>query len=412
VYIDLVGLAEAEATQRLLAGVRQVERPGRPQAAPVFPGVAAPARPDTLAVPPPFPGPGPWISNLAPRNPHFTGRDQLLEGLRELLGGGAAALVVVHGLGGVGKTQLALEYAHRHAEGYELVWWVPSETRLLATSGLAELALRLGLPARAEQAEQAAQALAELARRERWLLVFDNAEDPGDLEGLWPSGSGQVLVTSRNPQWGKLATPIKVGVLPHGEAVSFLLRRTNDPDEKVAGALAAELDKLPLALEQAAAYMDQTGLTLTGYRDLYRRHRDELLGKGSPAAHNATVDATFRLAFERVAKAMPAAAQLLKLCAFLAPEPIPPELLTADPWTVPPPLRKAARDEVVRNETVGVLIRYSLVERDQAGISLHRLVQAVVRHTLTPHERSQRRPLRLAEVSAPAAARAGGGGLE
>jgi hypothetical protein len=259
-HVDLVGLAEAEATERLLAFVRQW-RPGRPEAPPAFLGVHAPVG---LGVQPPFPGPGPSISNLAPRNPQFSGRADLLDELgARLIGEGAA--VAVHGPGGVGKSELALEYAHRHAAGYDLVWWVDSATRLQATSGLAELALRMGLGARAGQPEQAAAALTELARRDHWLLVFDSAEEPADLLGLWPSGEGQVVLTSRNAGWAGHATKVHVDVLGEDDAAAFLLQRTGRGDHRSASVLAAELGGLPLALELAAAHLEQSELPLAKY---------------------------------------------------------------------------------------------------------------------------------------------------
>jgi len=176
------------------------------------------------------------------------------------------------------------------------VWWVTAESPLLAAAGLAALGSRLGLPPTVEQAEQVAEVLAELGRREGWLLVFDNAEQPGDLEGLLPTGGrGQVLVTSRNPVWGRLATPLRVDVLAAEEAERFLLRRSRDTDQAAAAALAEELGGLPLALEQAAAYCEQTSLGLAGYLDRYRRAHARLLDKGALEDYPDTVATTWRL---------------------------------------------------------------------------------------------------------------------
>jgi transcriptional regulator with XRE-family HTH domain len=379
VYVDLVGLAEAEATEQLLAAVRQEPRPGRPHTAPVFPGAAAPGG---LGVQPPFPGPGPSISNLASRNPHFTGRTELLERLEAELAGGVAAVVAAHGLGGVGKTQLALEYAHRHAGDYQLIWWVPAETRLLATASLAELARRLGLPARTGQAEQAAAALAALAGQGGWLLVFDNADAPTELEGLWPAGGGgRVLVTSRNPGWGGLAARMEVDVLAAQEAVAFLLARTRSGDRRAAEALASELGGLPLALEQASAYLEATGISLADYLDRYRRYHAELLARGQPTWYSGTVATTWQLNLEQLANKQ-AAGDLLRLCAFLGPEPIPPSLLTADPMLFPPELAAAVGDELALDEVIAAVYRFSLLGRDHDGLRLHRLVSEVVRARL------------------------------
>ncbi len=138
----------------------------------------------------------------------------------------------LHGLGGVGKTQLALEYAYRHQTDYDLIWWVTAEPPAAIPGQLVALARRLGLPEQAEQAETIGALWDALRQRDRWLLVFDNAEDPRDLRPWWPPDSGRVLVTSRHPIWAGPATALAVDVLPHTEAVAFLRRRLgrDDPD--------------------------------------------------------------------------------------------------------------------------------------------------------------------------------------
>jgi tetratricopeptide (TPR) repeat protein len=401
VYIDLVDLDEPTARGRLLEAVQQRQRPGRPQTAPAFPGLIAAAV--GLRPAPGFPGAGPAVSNLAPRNPNFTGRAEVLDTLAQRLAAGTTAVVAAHGLGGVGKSQLALEYAYRHTADYDLVWWVAAETPLVAAAGLAALAPRLGLSSQLEQAEQVAAVLAELARGDRWLLVFDNAEQPQDLQGLVPrGGAGHVLVTSRNPAWGRVAAPLRVDVLEPPEATALLLRRTGDTDRAAAAALAGELDGLPLALEQAAAYCEQTSLPLAGYLARYRRDHARLLATGAPEDYPATVATTWRLNLERTAQASPTAVPLLRVCAFLAPEAIPPELLSADPDVLPTELA-AATDEFALDAAVGALYHYSLLARDQDGLRLHRLVQAIVRDDLADQQpRWAAMALRLVAAGFPA----------
>jgi tetratricopeptide (TPR) repeat protein len=333
------------------------------------------------------------VSNLPPRNSRFTGRDELLALIAQSLIGDQAAAprpglprgVALYGLRGVGKTQLALEYAHRHAADYDVIWWIPAELPVTIPGVLVELGGHLGLdlPERAEQEQVASEVLAELANRDRWLLLFDNASHPQDVAAHLPStGQGHVLITSRITTWGGVASRVKVAVLDQGEAVSFLLRRTESDGDANAGQLAEELGFLPLALEQAAAYMEQAGLGLGEYLALFRRRRQSLLGKGEPLAYGSTVPATFRLAFERITEQSPAAMQLLSLCAFLAPEVIPHWLVTARPGLLPPELAEAASDEAVYTDTVGALHGFSLVERDEHGLRVHRLVQAVARGDL------------------------------
>jgi hypothetical protein len=201
---------------------------------------------------------GPLVSNLPARNPNFTGRVDLLDQLHQRLHPGQPAAVVqaqaqtLHGLGGIGKTELALEYAHRHAGDYDLVWWRAAQPPAAIPGQLAALARRLGLPEQAEQAETVHALWDVLRQRDRWLLIFDNAEHPNDLRPWWPPGSGRVLVTSRNPTWAGLATAVPLDVLPRAEAVTFLQHRLGH-DDPAFDRLAAALGDLPLALEQAAA---------------------------------------------------------------------------------------------------------------------------------------------------------------
>jgi hypothetical protein len=260
IHISLAGLEPEQAAARLLDGVR----PGsaEPTAAPAFPGHAGPG----AGGGPRYPGHHPEIANLPARNAAFAGRDDLLGELRGRLHQEGTAVAVVpaqalYGLGGVGKTQLALEYAHRYQADYDLVWWIVAEAPGAIPAGLAALAPHLGLvddPTQVADQEQLAAAVLEtLRRRTRWLLVFDNVPNRQDLVPYLPQGDGQVLITSRHPVWGGTARPVKVDTFSRAESTAFLAQRTGTDDAITADALAEELGDLPLALEQAAAYMEQ-----------------------------------------------------------------------------------------------------------------------------------------------------------
>jgi tetratricopeptide (TPR) repeat protein len=382
IYINLIGLDEEAARNALISGIEQ--RRSKPSSAPRFPGTARPKEA------PRFPGSLPPIWNVPhQRNPNFTGREQLLENLRASLTSGQATALTqaaLHGLGGIGKTQLALEYAYRHAPDYDLVWWVRSEAPAALAGDYAALAGPLDLPEKGAQEQEIAVAAVRqhLGQRGKWLLVFDNAGEPKDLHNYIPhGGGGHILITSRYAAWRGTAQPLEVQVWPRGEAVAFLLKRTGQEDEAAAGALSQELGELPLALEQAAAYMEACNQPISGYLQLFRQRHQELLRQGrSSQDYPDTVATTWELSFNKAKEESPAAADLLNLCAFLAPDDIPRELLAQGVEHLPPRLAQAVKDPLSLNAALSALRRYSLMEVGEDALAVHRLVQAVVRDRL------------------------------
>jgi tetratricopeptide (TPR) repeat protein len=380
IYVDLVGLDERTAAAQLLGGIEQGR--AKPAGRRPFPG-----QPQQKTTRLRFPGRRPEIFNAPARNPNFTGRGDLLKALRRTLRARRAGAVVqasaAYGLGGVGKTQLAVEYAHRFAADYDLVWWIPAEQPVTIPGHLAGLARRLGLPDMADQGEQLVLLFEELGRRGRWLLVFDNATTPHHLAPYRPpAGGGHLLVTSRNPAWVAMATPLPVEVLPRDEAAAFLRVRAGRPGDPYAEALAAALGDLPLALEQAGAYVEQTHGTLGGYLELFTQRDGELLGIGRPIDYQHTVATTWTMALERVRAEVPAAEDLLNMCSFLAPDDLPRPLLSEHAEQLPDRLRQAAGDRLAFDQTLGALGRYSLATVSEHTLAVHRLVQTVVRQNL------------------------------
>ena len=187
-----------------------------------------------------------------------------------------------------------------------------------------------------------------------------------------------MIVTSRNPTFRRIAQPLVVKVMEPGEAADFLLKRAPGGERNDAEALATELGFLPLALEQAGAYIEEHGSTFGRYLELFRTRRTEILRRGSQSK-DVTVATTWELSFVEAEKKSEAAGQLMNLCAFLAPDDIGREMLRSGAKHLPEPLAKAVADDLLWDEAVGALRGYSLLEVKSEAISVHRLVQAVAR---------------------------------
>lgn len=329
------------------------------------------------------------------RNKNFTGRESLLENLRRRMKGEVTAVLphALQGLGGVGKTQLAVEYAYRHAWDYQLVWWISADQPVLARSGLAALAPRLGLTGiDAERVEDAIRAVVDCLRRgepfQPWLLIFDNADQPEAIRELMPSGPGDILVTSRNHRWQSMVDTVEVDVFTRAESLAFLNRRVPGGDEFGFDTLAEELGDLPLALEQAGALQAETGMSVTEYLDLLGREARKLLAENPPSDYPWPVAAAWSLSVAQVREQMPFALQLLRRCAFFGPEPIPRDLLQRGQYVLGPPLREPLSDPIVVSRAMRELGRYALARIDNARktLQVHRLVQKLLRDELTADE--------------------------
>jgi tetratricopeptide (TPR) repeat protein len=323
------------------------------------------------------------------RNFNFSGRDALLTKVQETLASAPMHVVAITGLGGIGKTQLAVEFAFRFANTYSLVWWVRAEEPAKLAADFAALASELELPEKDEPDERKIIAAVRdwLERSaDNWLLVFDNAPDAAAVKNYLPqSSAGQVLLTSRNPTWRKIAVQLDVDVLAREDAVEFLLARTGQEDRRAAAELAEELGDLPLALEQAAAYIETMEKPLADYLRLFRTRQKDLLQWVDDAAdYTQSVAATWGLSFQALQKQAPESIELLNLLAFFASEDIPQKLLHEGADCLPPALATLLADEIAFDTTQAALKRYSLLEvdSDQRTYSLHRLVQAVTRDRL------------------------------
>jgi tetratricopeptide (TPR) repeat protein len=334
------------------------------------------------------------------RNLLFTGREALLNHLSQSLRAGKTTAQAITGLGGIGKTQTALEYAYRYQNDYDTILWVKADSSETLLADLVSVAHLLHLPERTEQetARIVNAVKGWLHSHQRWLLILDNADDLAVLNTLLPLPSkGHILLTTRSQATGRLAQQVDIEDMGPEEGALFLLRRAkllgiDEPletasvaDQKAAKALVQRLGGLPLALDQAGAFIEETECGLEGYLKLFDQRQEELLKKRGKWAtdHPDSVGTTWSLSFERVEQANPAAAELLRLCAFLDPDAISEEIITKGASKLGPRLRSLASDPLHLNEAIGHLLTYSLVRRqpDQT-LSMHRLVQVILKATM------------------------------
>jgi tetratricopeptide (TPR) repeat protein len=335
----------------------------------------------------------PPICNVPRRNPNFTGREDILEQLRHSLVKDvhiALTQQALHGLGGIGKTQLAIEYAYRHSAEYEVIWWIRSAEPSTLFSDYAELAAELNLHEKdAPEQEKIIQAVRKwLDHHSNWLLVFDNAVDVVTISNFLPKSSGgHVLITSRNEQWSTIIIPLEIKVWNREESVAFLNKRTGQHDDKAANGIAAALGDLPLALEQAAAYCRTMHISYVTYLELFTiRRKDLWKAEQQPYDYPSTVAATWELAFTAI-KDVLFAKDILNLCTLFAPDAIPRTLITtALGYHASKSSDAAPIDSMKINAAVAALSNYSLVSAETETISIHRLVQAVAQDRMDGEE--------------------------
>jgi tetratricopeptide (TPR) repeat protein len=324
-------------------------------------------------------------------NPLFTGRENVLKRLNDALR--ASKTAAISGLGGIGKTQTAVEYAYRYRDNYTTILWVKAESLESITSDFVTIAHLLNLP---EKQEQEQHLIIEAVKRwfkdqAEWLLIFDNADDLEMMRGFLPTdGKGYILLTTRAQATRRIAQRIEIDEMDQEEGALFLLRRAtildlNDSlkeassvDQDIAKEIVRVMDGLPLALDQAGAYIEETGSGLSDYLQLYNTRQAELLQRRGKlvADHPESVATTWSLAFEKVQQANPAAADLLRLCTFLDPEVIQEEIITKGAPELGSVLQPVAADPIKLNDAIGTLLSYSLIRRNpDHTLSIHRLVQ-------------------------------------
>ncbi len=314
-----------------------------------------------------------------------------IEAAAEAPGEGPHVVALV-GMGGVGKTRLATEVGHRAAASGGPVWWVPAGDTVATVDALVRLAGALGVTEHADQTIVLSRLWEELRRRRGWTLVYDDCPDPETFSRMRPpDGDGTVLVTTRHRGWGRVARQIPVDVLDDKTAVALLTAVSGDDDTDAAAAAAEQMGGLPLALVQAGAYVDQTGMSLAQYVALLRNRLLALLSRAAPDDHNVGVSATWDMSLDTIAARAPAAAELLRLCAALGPARVPLELLAGAGPRLTGPLADVVADPLALEDAIAELLRFSVVFRDRGGLRVHPLLRAVVAARSSDDEREAAR---------------------
>jgi hypothetical protein len=415
--IDLVDLDEPSARKELLEGVDRERK--KPTASPLFPGRDQGSPQQTRS--PHFPGYLPPIWNVPRYNPFFTNREDILKRLYEALRVGTAGLVhiqAIGGLGGIGKTQTAIAYAYQHRHIYQSVLWVNAEKPETFEADLMSIANLLDMPKKDEQdlhqTVTYVKQWLEIHTDQQWLLILDNIEDAQAAMNFIPSvGNGHILLTTRAQAMGTIAQSksIELDKIETEHGALFLLRRAkiiesdatlddvSANDRAIALEISRAMGSLPLALDQAGAYIEESSCSLEEYLSRYQKQRARLLKRrggiasDQPFDHPEPVATTWSLSFEKVQQANPLAFEVLQLCAFLYPDMIPEEIIAEG-------LPKVA-DEL--DDIIIELRKFSLLHRNSTTktLTIHRLVQVVLRD-----EMDEKTLRQLAELTVQAVHRA------
>jgi tetratricopeptide (TPR) repeat protein len=356
------------------------------------------------------------------RNPFFIGRDEILSDLHAQLQSGQATALsqsphAISGLGGIGKTQIATEYAYRYHQEYDAVFWARAESKEVLSSSYDTIAELLHLPERNQKQEMIIQAVKTwLQTHGKWLLILDNVDDLAMVQSFVPpTQGGHMLLTTRALAMGGFALNMNVDEFDDEQGALFLLRRATIIGPKVSLEQASienrqlstrithELGGLPLALDQAGAYLEETGMSLEQYVQVYQLRRTDLLKKrgGFVPDHPETVATTWSLSFRGVKEKSLAAAELLQFCAYLAPDAIDEEIIIQGASFLGPVLSPVAADLFLLNQAIEVLRAYSLVRRDSKAstLSIHRLVQAVLHDDIAPETATQWKQRAVSAIS-------------
>ncbi|WP_328471836.1 FxSxx-COOH system tetratricopeptide repeat protein [Actinoplanes sp. NBC_00393] len=345
-------------------------------------------RPTPMLPSPPFAS---KVWHVPPRNSLFTGREEILRAIGHHRRAAVGSITALCGPGGVGKSSIAVEYAYSQSAEFELVWWMDAGPSSSVHEQLAAMAHSLGLVEDfTELSSAAARTRNYLRRHGNWLIAMEDASNADKVLGMLPYGTGQILITSRDSRFHEIGTVIDVRTFSRQESVAFLKAQLPVLSDTEADALAAAVGDLPLAAAQAGGFMRETGASAGEYLDALEGHASDLLQLGRPANYPRSVATVIARSVDELRNIDPLALKMLKLCAFLAPEPIPVAwMLQAPSGTFSDALNASAPRKIQLRASVGQLVRLGLarlVDVDSAFV-IHRITRAVVRDLLGAADR-------------------------
>ena len=352
-------------------------------------------------------GEGPQILSMPGRNVNFTGREQSLRELRDELQSRGVTVVLpltIHGLGGVGKTQLALEYAHRFKADYDIIWWMNCGQAQYVDSSLFDLGDQLrkvfaaAVPDEGGAPEVAQQVLRFLDKELaglRWLLVYDNAEDIGEVKPLLPSGGGHVLITSRDVRWTEEGgNPLEVDVFKREESVSHLRLRAPRITKVEADEVADVLGDMPLAVAAAGALLATTEMPVAEYLRRLDQQSALTLSEESPLRdYSAAVAKAWNLSLDHLQNKSAAASRLLEICSVMAPD-ISLDLINSQAMADSlRDLDPAISERAMIARLIWQIDRLALIKLDNNAqqIQIHRVLQAVIGLRMTEQAKATAR---------------------
>lgn len=342
-----------------------------------------------------------WVQ-VPHRNASFVGREGLLTSLRSQLDRDQQQVITaLRGMSGVGKTEMAKEYLYRNAMDYDLICWIPSRHINQVRNSFSHIASHFGIGGIGADNEYVVSEVLEALRRgdrfRRWLLVYDNAQSRAELQRFLPvGGEGHVIITSRDGSWELPGGhgSMSIREFERSESIQLLHRRgPRSLTVEEAERLAEELGDLPLALNQAAVWLHESGMSAAEYLEQFALKKEEMIRLLEPEDpdYQIPVAAAWNVSLDRLAVTNPGALRLLQLCSFLSAAPIPKYVFEfARGVDGPPELVEVLEDPTKLNIAIRAIGRNSLahIDHQQNSISLHRLVQIAVKTPMSDEEQA------------------------